>query len=173
MQQPAADGELIVDKLRGDRRHQEQIVARDTKTGSRRHECWQSPPKPEPEWPCYHASSGISSTSSDGLSIFLGSWVSGSFRRRVSHSVDHSLCVVYEKHFLTSFHSGLRYSCDSYDGLLDTEIDFTTYMRQVDVYLAGERDYSLIKGPSGPLVYVSSMPLFPQREVRPEPRLQR
>lgn len=36
----------------------------------------------------------------------------------------------------------------------DTEIDFTTYMRQVEVFLAGERDYSLIKGPSGPLVSV-------------------
>jgi len=33
-----------------------------------------------------------------------------------------------------------------------TEIDFTTYMRQMDVYIAGELDYSLLKGPSGPLV---------------------
>lgn len=37
---------------------------------------------------------------------------------------------------------------------LDTEIDFTTYMRQIDVYKTGELDYSLLKGPSGPLVYV-------------------
>lgn len=28
-------------------------------------------------------------------------------------------------------------------------------MRQVEVYQSGERDYSLLKGPSGPLVYVS------------------
>jgi alpha-1,3-mannosyltransferase len=37
--------------------------------------------------------------------------------------------------------------------LVDTEIDFTTYMRQIDVYMAGELDYSQLKGPSGPLVY--------------------
>ncbi|KAF8308878.1 mannosyltransferase [Clavulina sp. PMI_390] len=34
-----------------------------------------------------------------------------------------------------------------------TEIDFTTYLYHIDVYLDGERDYSLITGPSGPLVY--------------------
>jgi len=34
-----------------------------------------------------------------------------------------------------------------------TEIDWTTYMAQVDVYLSGIRDYSLIEGPTGPLVY--------------------
>lgn len=32
----------------------------------------------------------------------------------------------------------------------DTEIDFSTYLQQADVFLAGERDYSLIKGDSGP-----------------------
>ncbi|ELU39523.1 ALG3 domain-containing protein [Rhizoctonia solani AG-1 IA] len=37
--------------------------------------------------------------------------------------------------------------------LQDTEIDFETYMIQTDLYLAGERDYSQITGPTGPLVY--------------------
>ncbi|CAE7171196.1 unnamed protein product [Rhizoctonia solani] len=34
-----------------------------------------------------------------------------------------------------------------------TEIDFETYMIQTDLYLTGERDYSKITGPTGPLVY--------------------
>lgn len=37
-------------------------------------------------------------------------------------------------------------------GLLDTEIDFETYMFQVELYQNGERDYSKIVGPTGPLV---------------------
>lgn len=36
---------------------------------------------------------------------------------------------------------------------LDTEIDFTTYMAQVRMFLSGERNYSKITGPTGPLVY--------------------
>ncbi|KAL2406422.1 Dol-P-Man:Man(5)GlcNAc(2)-PP-Dol alpha-1,3-mannosyltransferase [Exophiala dermatitidis] len=34
-----------------------------------------------------------------------------------------------------------------------TEIDFTTYMAQVRMFLDGERNYSKITGPTGPLVY--------------------
>ncbi|KEP46565.1 putative Dol-P-Man:Man(5)GlcNAc(2)-PP-Dol alpha-1,3-mannosyltransferase [Rhizoctonia solani 123E] len=34
-----------------------------------------------------------------------------------------------------------------------TEIDFETYMIQTDLYLTGQRDYSKITGPTGPLVY--------------------
>ncbi|KIK59804.1 glycosyltransferase family 58 protein [Collybiopsis luxurians FD-317 M1] len=34
-----------------------------------------------------------------------------------------------------------------------TEIDWETYMIQVQLYLKGERDYSKISGPTGPLVY--------------------
>ncbi|KAL4942549.1 hypothetical protein BDV06DRAFT_191872 [Aspergillus oleicola] len=34
-----------------------------------------------------------------------------------------------------------------------TEIDWTTYMQQIKLYLAGERDYTLIEGSTGPLVY--------------------
>ncbi|KAH9966605.1 glycosyltransferase family 58 protein [Russula dissimulans] len=34
-----------------------------------------------------------------------------------------------------------------------TEIDWETYMHQVKVFLDGERDYSAISGPTGPLVY--------------------
>lgn len=35
----------------------------------------------------------------------------------------------------------------------DTEIDWETYMQQVSLYISGERDYTLIKGSTGPLVY--------------------
>ncbi|KAL4890216.1 putative alpha-1,3-mannosyltransferase [Aspergillus ambiguus] len=38
-------------------------------------------------------------------------------------------------------------------GVLDTEIDWTTYMQQISLYLSGERDYTAIKGSTGPLVY--------------------
>ena len=38
------------------------------------------------------------------------------------------------------------------DYLSVTEIDWETYMEQVKVYLDGERDYSAISGPTGPLV---------------------
>ncbi|KAL4956067.1 glycosyltransferase [Aspergillus filifer] len=36
---------------------------------------------------------------------------------------------------------------------LDTEIDWTTYMQQIKLYLSGERDYTRIEGSTGPLVY--------------------
>jgi alpha-1,3-mannosyltransferase len=35
----------------------------------------------------------------------------------------------------------------------DTEIDWTTYMQQIEIYLKGERDYKNIVGSTGPLVY--------------------
>lgn len=35
----------------------------------------------------------------------------------------------------------------------DTEIDWNTYMQQVQQYIDGERDYPTIKGDTGPLVY--------------------
>lgn len=35
----------------------------------------------------------------------------------------------------------------------DTEIDWEAYMQQVSQYLDGERDYTVIKGATGPLVY--------------------
>lgn len=37
-------------------------------------------------------------------------------------------------------------------GWKDTEIDWKTYMQQVEIFLKGERDYSLIKGDTGPIV---------------------
>jgi alpha-1,3-mannosyltransferase len=35
----------------------------------------------------------------------------------------------------------------------DTEIDWSTYMQQIALYLKGERDYTKITGSTGPLVY--------------------
>jgi hypothetical protein len=37
--------------------------------------------------------------------------------------------------------------------LQDTEIDWSTYMQQIAIYLKGERDYRKIEGSTGPLVY--------------------
>lgn len=37
--------------------------------------------------------------------------------------------------------------------LTDTEIDWQTYMQQVQQYISGERDYTKISGETGPLVY--------------------
>ena len=39
------------------------------------------------------------------------------------------------------------------DHFADTEIDWKAYMQQVKQFLDGERDYTLIKGDTGPLVY--------------------
>jgi len=38
-------------------------------------------------------------------------------------------------------------------GFVDTEIDWTAYMEQVKQFIDGERDYTHIKGGTGPLVY--------------------
>lgn len=38
-------------------------------------------------------------------------------------------------------------------GITDTEIDWEAYMQQVQQYVSGERDYTKIKGGTGPLVY--------------------
>src|SRR5712664_536171 len=37
--------------------------------------------------------------------------------------------------------------------ILDTEIDWTTYMQHVSLFQSGERDYTRIEGDTGPLVY--------------------
>lgn len=37
--------------------------------------------------------------------------------------------------------------------IADTEIDWTAYMEQVSQILSGERDYTKIRGGTGPLVY--------------------
>lgn len=36
---------------------------------------------------------------------------------------------------------------------IDTEIDWVAYMQQIDIYLKGTRNYYLIEGDTGPLVY--------------------
>lgn len=36
----------------------------------------------------------------------------------------------------------------------DTEIDWETYIYQLELYLKGERNYAEISGPTGPLVFV-------------------
>jgi alpha-1,3-mannosyltransferase len=36
---------------------------------------------------------------------------------------------------------------------VDTEIDWTTYMQHIEIYLKGEKDYEFIQGDTGPLVY--------------------
>lgn len=36
----------------------------------------------------------------------------------------------------------------------DTEIDWETYMAQIELYIKGQYNYTLISGPTGPLVYV-------------------
>jgi alpha-1,3-mannosyltransferase len=73
--------------------------------------------------------------------------------------VDAALCgVVIEKvactcpnpqipnHDLNSMRNGRSRSPD-------TEIDWSTYMQQISLYLKGERDYAKISGDTGPLVY--------------------
>lgn len=37
--------------------------------------------------------------------------------------------------------------------LIDTEIDWKTYMQQIHLFVSGERDYAKISGDTGPLVY--------------------
>lgn len=39
------------------------------------------------------------------------------------------------------------------DNFTDTEIDWTTYMQHITLYLSGERNYAHITGSTGPLVY--------------------
>lgn len=41
--------------------------------------------------------------------------------------------------------------------LLDTEIDWSTYVQQVELFLSGVRDYSSIKGDTGPVVYPGNL----------------
>jgi hypothetical protein len=56
------------------------------------------------------------------------------------------MCVVVAKHVWNILLMLMR-------KLLDTEIDWSTYMQQIAVFLKGERDYRKIEGSTGPLVY--------------------
>ena len=44
----------------------------------------------------------------------------------------------------------LKFCCNLF---LDTEIDWIAYMQEVEGFLTGERNYRLIRGDTGPLVY--------------------
>jgi alpha-1,3-mannosyltransferase len=37
--------------------------------------------------------------------------------------------------------------------LADTEIDWSAYMQQVELYVKGQKDYGYLEGGTGPLVY--------------------
>ncbi|KAI8980938.1 family 58 glycosyltransferase [Pilobolus umbonatus] len=50
-------------------------------------------------------------------------------------------------------HYTLCQICDTHIGLPDTEIDWKAYMQEVEGFIQGERDYTLLKGDTGPLVY--------------------
>ena len=50
--------------------------------------------------------------------------------------------------------------CIVHETFVDTEIDWDTYMKQVKIYIEGERDYTRISGPTGPLVYASHLSLL-------------
>lgn len=59
-----------------------------------------------------------------------------------AHYQDRRLCV------------GSAYNRDNGSSLsADTEIDWKAYMQQVQQVIDGERDYTMIKGDTGPLVY--------------------
>ena len=47
--------------------------------------------------------------------------------------------------------------CIVHETFVDTEIDWDTYMKQVKIYIEGERDYTKISGPTGPLVYAGHL----------------
>lgn len=49
--------------------------------------------------------------------------------------------------------------------LPDTEIDWETYMVQVELYLKGQHNYSQITGPTGPVVWVVVRMRFSNSEV--------
>ena len=49
--------------------------------------------------------------------------------------------------------------CIVHETFVDTEIDWDTYVKQVKIYIEGERDYTKISGPTGPLVYASHLSL--------------
>lgn len=48
----------------------------------------------------------------------------------------------------------------------DTEIDWKAYMQQIVQYRSGERDYTLIKGDTGPLVYPAGKGHYPFDRIK-------
>lgn len=64
-------------------------------------------------------------------------------------------CSIMRPHHLENTMCGHRelLRCASIDEATDTEIDWKAYMEQVELYIDGERDYTKIRGGTGPLVY--------------------
>jgi alpha-1,3-mannosyltransferase len=66
---------------------------------------------------------------------------------------DAALCgIIIDKVACTRHHENTCCSLTT-NALADTEIDWTAYMQQIEIYLKGERDYKKIVGGTGPLVY--------------------
>lgn len=63
------------------------------------------------------------------------------------------LLIPCDPRALSYFQAKIREDKADIGSPADTEIDWTTYMQQVALYQAGERDYTAIKGDTGPLVY--------------------
>jgi hypothetical protein len=113
-----------------------------------------SRPLPWPSWPyalrnlihyrCLYPTS-VKATAIRSQPL-LGPRKSSNCCRCSTYAAYHPLCSMYELSVtcrVLVFHQ--KY-------ISDTEIDWETYMYHIKIYLDGERDYSAIDGPTGPLV---------------------
>jgi alpha-1,3-mannosyltransferase len=70
-----------------------------------------------------------------------------------THGLDRVESPMYVTHPTASKQTTPQEQLKYTNVMLDTEIDWTAYVEQVTQYLAGERDYTNIRGGTGPLVY--------------------